>query len=48
LLKAVWPEKAVGIALSEFDTEPEVRETGLSPLGALVEYVLLRVGEGVI
>ncbi|HEV3384336.1 MAG TPA: arginase family protein [Gemmata sp.] len=45
LLNAVWSEKVVGLSVSEFDPGRDVRDTGLSLLGWLVEYVLLKVGE---
>ena len=43
LLEAVWSEKVVGMSVSEFDPQCDVRETGLNLLGWLVEFVLLRV-----
>ena len=43
LFDAVWSEKVVGMSVSEFDPQCDVRETGLNLLGWLVEYVLLRV-----
>jgi len=43
LLDAVWSEKVVGVSVSEFDPECDVRETGLNLLGWLVEFLLLRV-----
>ncbi|MCE9563761.1 MAG: arginase family protein [Planctomycetes bacterium] len=43
LLDAVWSDKVVGMSVSEFDPECDVRETGLNLLGWLVEFVLLRV-----
>ncbi|HEX4607723.1 MAG TPA: arginase family protein [Urbifossiella sp.] len=42
VLDAVWSGKVAGVSVSEFDPGRDVRDTGLSFLGWLVEYVLLR------
>ena len=46
LLAAIWSEKVVGFSISEFDPGRDVRDTGLNLLGWLLEYLLLKVGEG--
>jgi arginase family enzyme len=45
LLETVWSDKIVGMSISEFDPGRDVRDSSLSLLGWLVEWVLLRVCE---
>lgn len=45
LLDAVWGRNVVGLSVSEFDPGRDQRDTGLSLLAWLIEYVLLRVHE---